>query len=148
MAICHNEHKPYHCMECGKQFETRLSLIGHIERMHIKKGKYKCDHDDCGKSFYTKSLLKTHCLIHNEERTFHCEQCGKCFKQKVGLCEHIRRVHDKVKRYTCDVCSKQFYQKSDWIAHKRIHSGEKPYKCSICGKAFAVKCNLTIHNRD
>eukprot|EP01083_Nonionella_stella_P275141 934371_1 len=69
MAIAHQEDKPYHCncMECDQQFETRQPLIGHIERMHIKKGKYKCD--DCGKSFYTKSKLKNHCLIHKEERT-------------------------------------------------------------------------------
>eukprot|EP01083_Nonionella_stella_P271491 919969_1 len=147
MAICHNEHKPYHCMECDKQFETRWPLITHIERIHIKKGKYKCDHDDCGKSFYTKSLLKTHCLIHNEERTFHCEQCGKSYKQKGCLTEHIRKIHDKEKHYQCVVCRKEFYQKSQWTVHKRIHSGERPYKCIICGKAFRQNGDLTKHKR-
>eukprot|EP01083_Nonionella_stella_P004838 14127_1 len=147
MAICHNEHKPYHCMECDKQFETRIPLIRHIERNHIKKGKYKCDHDDCNKSFYHKSELNKHGLVHKEERTFHCDQCGKCFKQKGGLREHTRSVHDKEKRYQCDVCSKEFYNKGHWIVHKRIHSGEKPYKCSICDKAFTQSYTLTEHNR-
>lgn len=84
--------------------------------------------------------------IENQERNFHCEQCGSAFTNSSNLRSHMR-IHSGVRPYVCVVCGKSFIQSSNLKAHKRVHTGERPYQCSECGQTFSRSSHLVGHKR-
>uniref|UniRef100_A0A0P4WIF1 C2H2-type domain-containing protein n=1 Tax=Scylla olivacea TaxID=85551 RepID=A0A0P4WIF1_SCYOL len=82
----------------------------------------------------------------NQERNFHCEQCGSSFTNSSNLRSHMR-IHSGVRPYVCVVCGKSFIQSSNLKAHKRVHTGERPYQCSECGQTFSRSSHLVGHKR-
>ncbi|XP_064595243.1 transcription factor E4F1-like [Liolophura sinensis] len=72
----------------------------------------------CGNKFKEASVLKTHMLIHTNERLFPC---------------------------TVDGCSYSFKTKGSLTRHLRRHTGEKPYSCNLCGRSFSESGALTRH---
>ncbi|XP_073408854.1 uncharacterized protein [Dendrobates tinctorius] len=171
LQICHKEEKPFMCLECGKCYSYKSSLIKH-KRVHTGEKPYSCS--NCGKSFHQKSNFEMHQRIHTGakpyscsecekcfsnqsnlrkhqrshlgEKPFSCSECGKCFSQTSNLVVH-QRTHTGVKPYSCSECKKSFAYQSSLVKHKRIHTGEKPYSCLECGKYFSRKSNLTKHER-
>jgi uncharacterized protein YlaI len=75
---------------------------------------YQCDF--CGKKDFTsRSRLKTHKLIHTQERNFMCQECGASFKTMNCLKNHSR-LHNNV-FYYCDLCSSRFKGKHELRCH-------------------------------
>ncbi|XP_048103164.1 zinc finger protein 883-like [Alosa alosa] len=105
---------------------------------------YHCN--QCGKSFRQAGTLRVHKHIHTGERPYKCIQCGKSFSQPGNLRVH-QRIHTGHKPYECNQCGKSFFQEGDLKRHQRIHTGERPYKCTQCGKDFNVKGHLKRHQR-
>ncbi|KAF3856554.1 hypothetical protein F7725_017277 [Dissostichus mawsoni] len=117
------------CPFCHRMFQRGASLRDHIKYCQEREG----GHMVCPLCGYTATLraqMERHLALHNqmqdksvlgldqgiETRKFKCLQCGKAFKYKHHLKEHLR-----------------------------IHSGEKPYECSNCKKRFSHSGSYSSH---
>ena len=85
-----------------------------------------------------------------KEKTQHtCVTCGKVFKWKISLKEHLR-IHSGERPHACAVCKKVFRQRSGLSNHmKTAHSDEvsvvSRYVCTLCGYSFTESHYLSRH---
>ena len=82
-----HEEDPCQCSTCGKSFKNNRFLSNH-KKVHIHE---VCP--DCGGTF---SKLKEHIESkhqQDEEKRFHCNECGKGLANKFTLKSHIMSVH-------------------------------------------------------
>ena len=57
-----------------------------------------------------------------------------------------KTVHDKQKNYKCEICGKKFGLKTNLNTHvKTVHEKQRNYKCKLCGKGFGFKHVLNTH---
>ncbi|XP_053295524.1 zinc finger E-box-binding homeobox 2a isoform X3 [Pleuronectes platessa] len=114
------------CPYCDRGYKRLTSLREHIKYRHEKNEEsFACPL--CSDTFGHRTQLERHMTSHkaprdqplSEEagnRKFKCSECGKAFKYKHHLKEHLR-----------------------------IHSGEKPYECSNCKKRFSHSGSYSSH---
>ncbi|XP_035030806.1 zinc finger E-box-binding homeobox 2a isoform X2 [Hippoglossus stenolepis] len=115
------------CPYCDRGYKRLTSLKEHIKYRHEKNEEsFACPL--CTDTFGHRTQLERHMTSHkpprdqpplSEEagnRKFKCSECGKAFKYKHHLKEHLR-----------------------------IHSGEKPYECSNCKKRFSHSGSYSSH---
>ena len=76
-----------------------------------------------------------------------CDYCGKFFKQKKNLKEHLQFVHSDVKSFQCQSCPAMFKRNSDLTVHrKKNHSVETiNFDCKKCAKTFSCHSSLKRH---
>jgi len=79
----------------------------------------------------------------SKDEYFPCPECGKKFKLKNGLRQHM--IFHQQPRHECRVCGKFFYTSSDLKVHERIHFNIRPYQCELCDKRFTRKQHLNRH---
>ncbi|XP_063052698.1 zinc finger protein 17-like [Engraulis encrasicolus] len=122
---------------------------------------------ECGKAFYSESLLRKHKEAHTKEKsaaqkneTGHqpentaaytprlhpCSECKKIFYSKGSLANH-QTVHTGQRHHLCSHCGKTCKTKRALDAHIRTHTGERPFECSVCGKRFNYRALLILHER-
>jgi len=133
----------YTCEQCGKICWKSYRLKQHIETIHDKIKKYKCD--TCGLLFVAKSRLIRHRDVHKAAPDLICNICQKAFRHRTTFYRH-RKIHSGVKPYKCPVCNRDFQQKEAMKTHQRIHNtGPKRFKCLLCEKDFNHKVSLKEH---
>lgn len=92
------------------------SISGELHEVEEKK--FACPHPECSKVFSRLHNLKSHFLIHTNDRPYVCKTCNMAF----------RRNHD-LRR------------------HERLHTGQKPFACDHCGKRFSRSDALKRHQK-
>ncbi|XP_048861883.1 zinc finger E-box-binding homeobox 2-like isoform X1 [Brienomyrus brachyistius] len=116
------------CPYCDRGYKRLTSLKEHIKYRHEKNEEsFSCPL--CSYTFAYRTQLERHMVTHKPardqhqllnpgagNRKFKCTECGKAFKYKHHLKEHLR-----------------------------IHSGEKPYECSNCKKRFSHSGSYSSH---
>lgn len=138
--------KSFLCDLCGSSFKEKKILNAHRRFTHSNERPEKCP--TCGRCFKTKSQLKNHLVRHKNvsDLNLSCEICGKMFVRAATLRDHVRR-HNKEFSCYCSVCNKGFYRKYGLEEHMRTHTGDKPFSCEVCGYKCALGCNLLKHMR-
>uniref|UniRef100_A0A2A4K0L4 C2H2-type domain-containing protein n=1 Tax=Heliothis virescens TaxID=7102 RepID=A0A2A4K0L4_HELVI len=135
--------KHFECPECPRVFQHRNSLLyhslSHSGKQHICR--------ECGKGFYTVAALKIHKRVHNGDRPYKCDVCGRDFRQWSDVNYHKISIHSDQKLYKCEFCGKEFARKYSLNVHRRIHTGERNYKCDYCTKTFRASSYRLSHMR-
>ncbi|XP_078386813.1 PR domain zinc finger protein 10 isoform X1 [Cetorhinus maximus] len=91
-----------------------------------------------------------HLFIRKTFRPFKCLHCGKAFREKEKLDQHLH-FHGREGNYplTCDICNKGFINSSALDSHMKFHSDQKTYSCIFCTDSFdrldLLKEHVAIH---
>ena len=147
-VVTHTGKKFHLCNACNKAFTTEELLEKHLFSKHAARRQYKCS--KCQRAFILREVFEKHvqkglcggAKPGNETKL--CTYCGKTFKQKRHLNDHLL-THTGEKPHQCTVCGKCFARKNHLKEHSRIHTGERPYQCAECGKNFRKRSHLNQH---
>ena len=144
IQLLEEKEKTHICQVCGKAFTLLLQFNNHMRYYHpdFNDGKEKETCPICGKMF---KCLKVHMEICKGTESL-CVQCGKTFKNKIGLEGHIRMYHTNRESVSCSICSKKFLANQQLNAHmRRVHLDERPHQCKQCLKTFRCRPTLVSH---
>ncbi|XP_023230411.1 zinc finger protein 184-like [Centruroides sculpturatus] len=85
----------------------------------------------------------------DEEKIYQCNTCGKRFKYKHILENHIR-IHTGERPFVCNICGIRFSNSGILINHKRVHSEGQKFKCNYPNCTFDTKykSNLLRHVKE
>ncbi|KAJ2948090.1 hypothetical protein O0L34_g9887 [Tuta absoluta] len=88
--------EPWKCTwpDCGRSFRQPCRLREHM-RAHTGDKPYPCRYPNCGWSFRTASKLLRHARRHTGERRHQCGECGRAFRRREHLRDHIVRHRHK-----------------------------------------------------
>ena len=96
--------KTYVCSvkDCGKEFWYEISYKIHLRGSHSEKI-LRCDHLGCNYVTGNEGHLKSHLILHSDERPLTCsrEGCGKTFKRKSDLLVSGHQINHKLKSIQC-----------------------------------------------
>ncbi|KAM8856494.1 zinc finger E-box-binding homeobox 2a isoform 2-T3 [Spinachia spinachia] len=115
------------CPYCERGYKRLSSLKEHIKYRHERSEEsFACPL--CTDSFSLRSQLERHMTAHRPARD-QLQVCGTAGNRK----------------FKCSECGKAFKYKHHLKEHLRIHSGEKPYECSNCKKRFSHSGSYSSH---
>ncbi|XP_076049237.1 uncharacterized protein LOC143029918 isoform X2 [Oratosquilla oratoria] len=134
------------CELCHEEYRTFKRITYHLPR--CLPGPYPCQ--VCSQVFNSKKDLNYHKKkVHRDEKSFVCEECGKCFKLRTSLQKHAINWHESGTAqgpFKCDVCPKKFIRRIYLTNHKiRMHGLDKKFVCQMCGNKFMTQNSLTTH---
>lgn len=124
----------FSCNLCDYNTRVKLCLKRHIDRHNkfLPEQKYKCEHPECNYECDSRSLLKIHNLIHNDEnekKAFKCTECHYSTNSKTHILKHIKSAHNTGDDTVVSVSMKN----SDKVIEKRRRpNGKTLYRCMKC----------------
>ena len=129
----HKNVRKYHCDQCSFSSNYINNFERH-QKVHLGiTGNYLCPH--CPKAFFVEAKLRSHMLVHSNDKNFVCDECAAKFKRKDDLKVHMRthlpdeiRAADKAKRLTkvCETCGKKFEKNWKLKRHMVVHNKDVP----------------------
>ncbi|XP_053674582.1 transcription factor grauzone-like [Anopheles nili] len=138
------------CATCGKVFRTKPAMERHIkEHLGIELvERLQCEY--CQKWFNGKYNLKKHIrFLHKEEgQVFSCDLCQHVSPNSRALANHKQRIHVEEK-YECEYCGKRFKRRPNLREHIASHTNVPLYSCEICkNRTFNSKANYFTHRKN
>ncbi|XP_055617084.1 zinc finger protein 283-like [Toxorhynchites rutilus septentrionalis] len=139
----HNGLRPYLCSfeGCNRRYVSKTIRDRHEILYHGEDG-YIFPCDQCDEKFKLKSVYEYHYALKHKNENVPCNICGKVFKHKSILRDHMR-VHKT--NYECHICGKILQKKYTLNGHMRTHTNEKPYPCGLCEQRFIWKVQMKNH---
>ncbi|XP_070507332.1 transcription factor IIIA-like [Chironomus tepperi] len=133
----------YSCTICGLSFRRKDRLDRHFF-FHTGIKEFKCEYEDCEKSFTNLSHLKRHtknCHLNKPQiSSYVCEysDCLQGFTNFSNLNRHYKKSHLNVVEYKCDQCFITCRRKDQLRRHmKNNHNvGNYTYSCEKCGNGY------------
>ncbi|KAJ8707975.1 hypothetical protein PYW08_010341 [Mythimna loreyi] len=137
-------HKKFTCYYCGRMYKGEMSFDMHIKKheQNIETGKYRhnvykknkttpnekpkpvtkrCMCSTCGKHFVDERALLWHQRLHNNERPYICNECGRGFVSVNRRNQHALCAHTAPAR-RCPLCPALFHLRSMVNTHvKKVH---------------------------
>nr|A2BID7.2 RecName: Full=PR domain zinc finger protein 10; AltName: Full=PR domain-containing protein 10 [Danio rerio] len=90
-----------------------------------------------------------HLFIRKSFRPFKCPQCGKAFRDKEKLEQHMRFHGRDGCRHVCHQCGKGFLSSTSLEDHLVLHSDQRNYSCLFCAESYdrleLLKVHVGIH---
>lgn len=139
--------KTFNCPFCGSKHKQKPLLCDHIRSRHrdeyqqwlkddklVPEKEFRCQIENCGKSYAHKSDLRRHIRGVHDGKTFDCPFCESKYTQKPALRDHIKIWHPKE------------YQQ--WLKDDKFVP-EKEFRCPVkgCGKSYKTKKILRVHTK-
>ena len=85
----------FECLICAQTFASRGGLTQHVQHIHDKNSRYKCE--ACGKGFSIRSDYVDHMAAHTGVKRNLCIVCKKRFTYTRDLRAHVSRCHPNFK---------------------------------------------------
>ncbi|CAL1542174.1 unnamed protein product [Lymnaea stagnalis] len=164
--VCNSE-------RCGLRFH-RLEELKHHVNWHLGNPPYRCEYDDCARTFLLETMFSQHITEHENLKPFTCsfDHCSEGFTSYLKVLKHTKmhyglfrcpldgcskamqtlsnaRMHLQrhEKPFVCLMCGKRFALSEQWNRHKRSHTGEKVYECKVCSSQFGDSESLKLHKK-
>nr|CAH7716497.1 unnamed protein product [Callosobruchus chinensis] len=150
------------CAYCQKSYKSRVSLDGHVLRMHsefeptVSSKIHQCT--SCSYKTVIRSHFNRHMWTHADlcsSKLKLCIQCKTVFKTKELLDEHILNKHPKTvtsESSVCRYCEAKFDSTQSLLGHVSKKHPEavetdsyKVHLCTNCDYKTAYKHNLESH---
>ena len=85
----------FECPICARTFTRRGGLTQHVQHIHEKNSRYKCE--SCAKGFSIRSDYYDHMAAHSGVKRNVCIACKKRFTYTPALRAHVSRYHPELK---------------------------------------------------
>ncbi|XP_074036996.1 uncharacterized protein [Leptinotarsa decemlineata] len=136
----------------SKRFQCQTCFKSFFQRSHLRDHElihtgekpFRCK--ICFKSFRHGSHLKSHEMIHTGEKPISCKNCSKLFSNRSNLKKH-EILHNTSEQFQCKICHKLFPYPGSLAKHEKIHTGERPFQCKSCSKSFIRRSDMKTHER-
>ena len=141
LESCSDKEVQYCCTfdGCSKIFSLKQNLVRHM-KVH-SDAKFCCS--DCGRKFFDVYSLRSHELVHMDERGFKCKKCGAAFTMRKNLVRH-QKIHSKQK-YPCSQCEMVFEHPDYLKQHSRYH--DRKFIVRPCGFSYIWASQLLQHKK-
>jgi hypothetical protein len=125
----HKNVRKFHCEECNYSSNYLNNFKRHQMAHQGIPGKFLCPY--CTKSFYVEAKMRSHMLVHTDDKNFVCDECAAKFKRKDDLKVHMAihlpadiRAVEKAKKLTkvCETCGKKFEKNWKLKRHMVVHT--------------------------
>ncbi|KAL3836211.1 hypothetical protein ACJMK2_021651 [Sinanodonta woodiana] len=133
------------CIHCTQSFSRANILRDHMREMHADKPlKFMCP--KCEETFHQKSQLDKHLALHSSTSqicTVCNKTFANVYRLQRHMISHDES--NDLRKFKCPECGKAFKFKHHLKEHVRIHSGEKPFECPNCHKRFSHSGSYSSH---
>ena len=83
--------RQFACPQCQRSYVTKGGLKVHVDRIHKKQYRYRCE--TCGKGFIGRCVYHDHIAAHTGVKRYTCSMCEMKFMNKSSLKKHVFQFH-------------------------------------------------------